>query len=553
MTGPLRSNSRARFGLYAAAFVLTAGFRYLVLRDGFPNDHFIYITGGWQMLFGEWPTRDWVDPGLPLMFFASAVSQAVFGPTLFAEAVLVSCAFGLAAAMTLAAVLESGGSVGVALAATVLEVAVMPRSYGYPKVFLYAAAFLCFYRYVNRPGPLRLCAMVVAVAVAFLFRHDHGLFLALGGALTVLLVPDGSSPAARIRRTAVFAAGAFAMVLPYLLYVEAQVGLGMYFQTGIEFTRHETTRMSHVWPAVFGDEAPFRSALVYELYAIPVAAAGVLLALGHHPRFRMFAAYVVPVAVVALIVNYNFIRDPLITRTPDAILPGVLLGAWLFDRALQGDGARLVAMPAAVGALALFSASVLQAGKTIDELHRAELVERWNRVPTLFQERTQALRARLSERQIPTRATGSLRPFLGYVDRCTTSDHRLLIGGFLVEVPFFARRRFAAGQEYFGGSFVGTVEGQRAALYRLRRQTVPFALIPSDYASDFEQGFPIISGYLHSRYTSLTTVTVTDETSVRILVDSGLTPTGRDVETGWPCFLPVDLAAVPVRERTGPG
>src|SRR4029077_2852306 len=81
--------------VYAALFALAANFRFLALKSGFVNDHFVYITGGRQMLFGEWPTRDWIDPGLPLMFAASALAQKIFGPTLFAEGILISVAFGL--------------------------------------------------------------------------------------------------------------------------------------------------------------------------------------------------------------------------------------------------------------------------------------------------------------------------------------------------------------------------------------------------------------------------------------------------------------------------
>jgi hypothetical protein len=84
--------------VYIALFALAAAFRFLALKNGFVNDHFVYISGGRQWLFGEWPTRDWIDPGLPLMFGASALAQAIFGSTLFAEALLVSIAFGLAAA-----------------------------------------------------------------------------------------------------------------------------------------------------------------------------------------------------------------------------------------------------------------------------------------------------------------------------------------------------------------------------------------------------------------------------------------------------------------------
>ena len=56
--------------IYVAIFVLTAAFRFLALKNGFVNDHFVYISGGQQVLFGEWPTRGFIDPGLPLMFVA---------------------------------------------------------------------------------------------------------------------------------------------------------------------------------------------------------------------------------------------------------------------------------------------------------------------------------------------------------------------------------------------------------------------------------------------------------------------------------------------------
>src|SRR3954463_7831362 len=131
-----------RWGLYVVVFLVASAFRFILLDSGFSNDHFVYITAGWQMLLGEWPTRDWVDPGLPLMFLASAGAQALFGSTLFAEAVLTSCAFGLAAAFTVAAVFEFGGSAAVALLAAALEVLILPRTYGYPKVLAYAFAFL---------------------------------------------------------------------------------------------------------------------------------------------------------------------------------------------------------------------------------------------------------------------------------------------------------------------------------------------------------------------------------------------------------------------------
>src|SRR4051812_19647342 len=218
------------------------------------------------MLFGEWPTRDWIDPGLPLMFAASAFAQTIFGPTLLAEAMLVSVAFGVAAACTAAGVRQLTGSMALALLATLVEVAVFPRTYSYPKILAYAVAFLIYGWYLKRPGTGRVIAMAAATAVAFLFRHDHGLFLGIGAALTILL---GSGR--RSRDLMAFAVASTVFVFPYLVYVELHGGLLVYFRTGVEFSQREASRQWHVWPRVFGDERPLESAMLYELYLLPIA------------------------------------------------------------------------------------------------------------------------------------------------------------------------------------------------------------------------------------------------------------------------------------------
>src|SRR6185436_16745363 len=102
----------------------------------------------------------------------------------------------------------------------------------------------------------------------------------------------------------------------------------------------------------------------------------------------------------------------------------------------------------------------------LSNLNRTDLGVEWDHPARLFAARTSALKARMEERQLPSRVSLGLRPFFAYVDRCTTSDQRLLVGGYLVELPFFAQRKFAAGQAYFGGSFGGE-EWERLALRRL--------------------------------------------------------------------------------------
>jgi hypothetical protein len=449
---------------------------------------------------------------------------------LFAEAMLVSCAFGLAAACTAAAVRQLTGSMALAMLAAIVEVAVFPRTYSYPKIVAYAFAFWTFGRYLQRPDTARILAMAVAVAIAFLFRHDHGLFLGVGGALTILL----GSPRARADLLT-FAGVTFALVLPYLVYVQMNSGLLTYFRTGVEFSQREAGRQWHVWPRIIGDERPLQSAMVYELYAIPVIA---LIALGVSRKaadWKTTAAWVAPLAVVALLVDVSFIRDPLLTRLADAIVPAVVIGSWLLARAFSHQRLRMVTAPIAAVFLVLMGASVLAVGSTYDEIDRAGLLGHRQDIPKRFVERSADLKTRFMEYQMPTPSSRLLVPFFRYVDRCTKPDDRLLVGGFMVEVPFYAQRLFAAGQEYFGAYF-GSEANERFAFDRLQRQRVPFAIVPSDSDEEFDKRFPLVAPYVHSYYSLLTDVPVDEEQTIHILVRRDLPAAARDSETGWPCF-----------------
>ena len=200
-------------------FAMTMALRFLGLVR-FTNDEYVQLAGAQQMLFGEWPTRDFLDPGLPLSYAASAASQLIFGRTLFAEAMLTSAAFGLAAALTVVAARRLSGSLLIGIVAALIEVAIFPRGYSYPKMLLYAAAPLVIWWCVERPTPWRMAGLAAFVQVAFLFRHDHGLFIGTGSAVGVALAGDGArSRQVMLRQLATFVAIGLAVSLPFLIYV----------------------------------------------------------------------------------------------------------------------------------------------------------------------------------------------------------------------------------------------------------------------------------------------------------------------------------------------
>jgi hypothetical protein len=241
------------------------------------------------------------------------------------------------------------------------------------------------------------------------------------------------------------------------------------------------------------------------------------------------------VAIVAVAENFGLMRDLLKARVPDAIVPAVVLGAWLASRAWTAWSLSVLIPSIAV----LLGAGVLVAGlgDLGENAERAgltgeTLLRPWT-LPSRFGERAAKLKERFGSAP-PSRAVPALEPFFAYLDRCTTQRHRLFLGGMIPEVAYYARRPFAGGgYEHYNYS---SLPNQQRVADRLRRQLVPFALIPSETSRELEEDLPIVDGFFRGRYVPLTDVVVAADLSVRILVDPSIPSTSRDSETGWPCF-----------------
>ena len=535
MTPPARLARAA--GAVVALLLLfggTALFRFLLLARGFTNDQFIHLANAQQMLFGEWPTRDFLDAGMPLMYVASATAQLVLGRTLFAEAMLVALAFGLAAVLTAAAVRELTGSLLLALAAAALEVAIVPREYGYPKILVYAAAFLLLQRYVTRPGLGRLFALALAVAMAFLFRHDHGIYLAIGGVIAAWLGGHASGRAAA-RRAAIFVSMVALLTAPYVAYVQIYGGVWAYLQRGLEFREREFARAPYVLPSLAGD-SPIEAALFYQYWAFPIAAAVLLVAARHRDEARTLAARVTPLIVVGLLVNLAMLRPSLSARLPDAVVPVVMLAAWVCACAWRARR-RWAGRPIAAAAGVVLAVSIVHAAGTADQLERARLLRPMAGWMDSVLDAESALLSRFSERMIPSRTSASLLPFYAYVGRCTAPHHRVLVVGYIPEAPFFLQRAFAGGQAILFGGYFEAERYQRSVLRKLKQEVVPFVLISGEgHTTNFDTAFPLVAGHVRERYEPMATFTDDVGRRVHVVLDPALPVRGRDAATGWPCL-----------------
>lgn len=514
--------------LAATVFVATFLVRLLSVT-GFPNDHYLYLAPAQQMLAGEWPSRDFVDPGTPLMYVVSAAARLIVDAPLLAEALVVAAAYALAAALTLSAAFQVSGSLIIATAIAFGQVAMFPRSYHYPKLLVYAVGILAIWHYLRSPT-LRRAALVAGCVVAgFLFRHDHGVYLG-GAAVLAALLTDGDR-GLKARRAAVMGGLIVLGTLPYATYVASTSGLTYHLASGLEYSTSEAERtfvgLPRIDPATRFAPANVYAALFYLFHVLAVIA----LALA---ASRRHAAMTV-VAALGIALNVSMLRDPLDARLPDVAVTTCILGAWLIAEAWRLRGWKRLAGTAVVVALsALAALGVETVGRPREHLDRAGLLLPMVRWPAVARERLAELRAPFAPRQFPSDVIESLVPLFEYVGRCTTPAHRLVVAGNAPEIYVYARRLFAGGQPMFRRGFFTTPRDEERVVRALRQNDVPLAIVLPD--ADFDV-IPHVTEELQRGFVPIAELSIEGHGTGTLRMNRRVTPAGVDAMTGWPCFL----------------
>jgi hypothetical protein len=237
----------------AAAFVATLVWRFLTFM-GFTNDHYAHLALAQQWLLGDRPVRDFSDPGWPLTYLLSAGAWRLAGSAIGVEWALSATALAIGAAATVIAAHRLSGSLPIAILVTALEIVIFPRTYSYPKIVAYAVAACVLIAVAAKPSWPRIMATAAVIAVAFLLRHDHGLFIGVAAAVCVALAGSGwpfsvRQVTAAARRVAVLTGATAALVLPWALFVTLNGGLVDYFARSLEFARDEANATNlRSWP-----------------------------------------------------------------------------------------------------------------------------------------------------------------------------------------------------------------------------------------------------------------------------------------------------------------
>jgi len=436
----------------AAVAVLISGaaFVYRYLTSGaIENDHFIMLARAYQVLYGDWPVRDFEDPGQPLAYLVSTAAAAVFGPTLLVNVVLCILFLCMTAAVTYLLARRATGSTLAGIVAAALTIVVYPRMYNTTKVIVPVVAIWLAWRYADAPSLRRLVVLAAWTATAFLLRHDYLAYVAISNSV-LLIVRHADERRELTRRLAAYAVFSLLFISPWLLYVQLYEGLPEYTASALRFVAAEGRRTAVGPPG----------ALFYVLVAIPVT--GLLASFRKGPRLS--AAQLASACVLVLLIDLVFLRDVLAARLPDIVAPIAVVTAAIVGHLFRPRAASLVTV-AALAAGLLFAALPVAARRTA--------------IPTPTEIARQAIRVthRLASASPEIEPNPSLAPLIDYLSRCTRPHDRVLVGGFGPEIPVLAHRPFAGGLPTWIPGYYNEPPDVARAIDRLNREQVGAAIM----------------------------------------------------------------------------
>jgi hypothetical protein len=492
-----------------------------------------------SILAGDHPYRDFFEWGAPLAAYLSAGMQRLVGYRLIGEFAIhwVFMTAGVVLAFHLGLqVSRSIGSSLAVLAPTLVVIGFTP-TYHYSKLFFFPAIVWLAWRYLERPGPLRAFTFGLVSAVAFLFRHDYGMYSGVG-AVAAAACARFAHPQTRRLRSVLMDAGAYTaavllLVAPWLVVVEMHEGV-------IDYVRSRADNFEGAGGWVYATVLQFDPAEVIRSWVRAPASAA---AAENGAVLLRQVALIVPLLLLVSAVRLGWRNRERSDAVPmDAWRLG-LAGVFLFvvgSAVYRQPSYVVVALPltSALAARYLASGPAVQRGVGVGLLALVTVAAViWTRESPLFHpsripERVSEAFTRLgASPPVPAESSGAPSPVLQYLRDCTAAGDRLLVTGSTpYQVNYYTRRPMAGGHMYWRWGWRSDPARERESLALLQRQSVPFAFSTNDRVLDDFRIYPRIHEYLSKHYVEL------PGTRGRILVDIRRQPTGTFPSLGFPCF-----------------
>jgi hypothetical protein len=240
----------AHVGLLALVAGLTIVVQILTANGQISDTNFYTLWEATALLAGDHPYRDFFEWGVPLQMAVSAFAQVLVGHRLIGEFLIQWLFIVLGMVLAFHLSLRLSRSVVASLATTVVTFALLASTptYHYPKLFFYPLAVWVSWRYMDRPRGWRAAALGLVTAAAFLFRHDHGLYVGVTAAMALVLArlaePLSRNLRSFLQHGAAYAGALGLIVVPWATFVQMNEGLVKYVESRAEFFADYSSKQS---------------------------------------------------------------------------------------------------------------------------------------------------------------------------------------------------------------------------------------------------------------------------------------------------------------------
>lgn len=517
---------------------MTAAVLVLTARSQIYDTNLYVLWEASALLAGDHPYRDFFEWGAPLAAYLSAAVQLLVGYRLIGEFAMqwLFIVAGVVISFHLGYRLSRSVGASLLMFAVMLPIVAYAPTYHYSKLFFFPATIWLAWRYLDRPCASRSATFGFLTAVAFLFRHDYGVYIGFASVLALALaraaVPDSRRTRSILRDCAAYLLGVAVLVAPWAAVVQAHEGLvdyvrlraALYEEPGTTFIYTALLTVNPVDPIASWLRAPAspegaeNGALWLEQMEllVPVLLVGAALRDWWRHRHR---ADVVPPDVWRMLLAGAFLAvvASFLFREPPYVVVSAPVTAALSARFLVGHGR--IGRTVAVGLLLPTAVAAVIWTKDSPLFHPAELPRSVS----------SAFRQLVASPPVPAESSGAPSPWLQYLRDCSVPGDRLLVTGSTpFQVGYYTRRPPAGGHIFWRQRWRRDPVRQEESLALLRRQSVPFAYSTNEPVLQDLEFYPKIRAYFAEHYAEFK--------GGHLLIDRRRQPTGTFKALGLPCF-----------------
>ncbi len=431
----------------------------------------------------------------------------------------------------------------VVYASLVVAVLLAPSMYKYYIAMGPLLVLVACYRYIERPGALRLALLAASVAIAGLFRPDYGVYTAVTACAAIYLAQPAGR---RWRAMSLWALLVIACAMPWLAFVTARGGLAeyLYSSTWGSFVAAESLRLPLPrpdWDRLASLSNARFASLAYFWVLPAVCSAVVWRARGPRPScdWRMVTVTV----ILAQLTLVQSIHRSDHRHLIEAIPASLVLVVWFTELAtLWVLGASRHARLAGAAGIAATGMAVLAVSAAALKLRDVEVASPMN-VPGWLIEYSGS-RSALVNRVWHRNPENWQAETIEYIRRCTAPDERVLALPLLTSYYHLSERRFAGGHMYISPGFFNRDADQRRVIEMLKSQQVPLIVDLPDLEIDgrserrVERMAPIVAEHFRKEY-----VTAGRIGKVRVRIHRDRLPEGTtDTRARPPCPVPAAIS-----------